>query len=319
MRWIVLAVALAIAAPGAAHADRRARVGQAATAVDRAIAAVTAAQREVGAASAEHATLTRRYEAQLQEIDALKRQKASWRRDRALRGKLAASLETAKALTAVAERGRRAAANLARAKAGAVTALDAAIAQAPAGQRAALERRRAQYRPAAPPKRIVLPDDALDPLADPEELDSQAAALRDAEVALAAEVARLSQRADRYQAIDEVRRQHERAESMTRAEEDDVRRVAIRPGGAEATGFNDGAPAPSEGVADGATGRDLAVVLSAVVDARTVDVLRQSDATRDPAARAAAARQARDAVTARLEQLRKRRAAIEARARELRR
>lgn len=319
MRWLVLALTLAVVAPGVAVAERPARVAQAPGPVEAAVAAVTAAQREVAAVAAEHAALGRRYDHQLAEIDQLKRQQASWRRDRALRSKLAASLETAKALTALAERGRRASVALTKAKALAVVALDAAIARATPAARPALERRRAQYRPPAAPKKIVLPDDALDPLADPEELDDQAAALRDAEAALTAEVARLGQRVDRFAAMAELRRQHERAESMARDDDDAARRIALRGGGSESGFSNDSAPAPAEGATDVPSGRDLAVALAAVVDARTVDALRQSDGTNDPEARAAAARQAKAAVAARLELLRKRRAAIEARARELRR
>ena len=319
MRWLVLALTLAVAAPGVAVAERRTRVAQAPGSVEAAVAAVTAAQREVAAVAAEHAALGRRYDAQLAEIDQLKRQQASWRRDRALRSKLAASLETAKALTALAERSRRASAALTKAKALAVVALDAAIARATPSARPALERRRAQYRPAPAPKKIVLPDDALDPLADPEELDDQVAALRDAEAALAAEVARLGQRVDRFAAMAELRRQHERAESMARDDDDAARRIALRGGGSENGFSNDAAPAPTEGATDVPSGRDLAVALAAVIDARTVDALRQSDGSNDPDTRAAAARQAKAAVAARLELLRKRRAAIEARARELRR
>ncbi|MBK9031408.1 MAG: hypothetical protein IPL61_08730 [Myxococcales bacterium] len=317
--WLLVA-AFAVAAPRAATAGGpRPRVAQAPSKVDVAVAAVARAQRTLTGLAGERAASTRRYEAELGEIDQLKRQKASWRRDRALRSKLAASLETAKALTALADQVRRADGELARAKAAAVVAFDRALATAPPALRAELERRRAAYAAPVPTKKIVLPDDALDPLADPEELDDQVAALREAEAALAGEVARLDKRAHKFDEAAELRRQHERAEAMALTEDDDVRRVAVRAGGAFAN-VDSGAAAPTDGVTtEGPSGRELATALSAVVDARTVDVLRQSDRSNDPRTWAAAARQAKDAVATRLDTLRKRRQAIEARARELRR
>lgn len=326
MRWLLaLTVALAIAAPGVAAADvrPRVRVAQAPSRVDAAVATVARAQKALTALATERAAATRRYQGELAEVDQLKRQKASWRRDRALRGKLASSLETAKALTALADRVRLADAELTRAKAAAVAAIDGALATATPAARADLLRRRAAFAVAAPTKKIILPDDALDPLADPEELDDQAAALRDAEAALTAEVARLDKRARQFDAAAELRRQHERAESMSATDDDGVNRVAVRSGSPEAAVTGDSAPAPFEnggmtGAADGPTGRELATALSAVVDARTVDALRESDRTTDPTARAAAVRQAKAAVAQRLDTLRKRRLAIEARSRELR-
>lgn len=325
---LALAVAFAVAAPvlGSAAADvrPRVRVAQAPSRVDAAIAAVARAQKTLGALATERAAATRRYQGELAEVDQLKRQKASWRRDRALRSKLASSLETAKALTALADRVRVADGELTRAKAAAVAAIDAAMASATPSARAQLARRRAAYAVAVPTKKIVLPDDALDPLADPEELDEQAAALRDAEAALTAEVARLDRRARTFDAAAELRRQHARAESMSATDDDGVNRVAVRSGATEAATVADGASAPPfesggvTGAADAPSGRELATALSAVVDARTVDVLRESDRSADPATWAAASRQAKDAVAARLETLRKRRLAIEARARELR-
>ncbi|MEZ4400977.1 MAG: hypothetical protein R3B06_13205 [Kofleriaceae bacterium] len=334
-RWylaLALAVAAVGAAPGPARADRprpsgdRAlRVAQA-TPVEQALAAVTQAQRAVTALAAERVVATRRYDAELAEIDQLKRTKASWRRDRALRSRLASSLETAKALTALTERVRRAEAELARTKAAAVAAIDRASTTATPAVRRELARRRLALAPPAPTRRIVLPDDKLDPLADPEELDDQAAALREAEAALVAEVGRLDRRATRFDQIAELRRQHDRAESMTRTDDDDVRRVAVRAGsaGSETAAATSDAPAsggpPGSDFGEaGVSGRDLAIALASVVDARTVDVLRQSDRSRDPGTWAAASRQAKDAVAARLDALRKRRLAIEARARELRR
>jgi hypothetical protein len=63
---------------------------------------------------------------------------------------------------------------------------------------------------------------------------------------------------------------------------------------------------------------DATVVLAEVVDPSTIDSLHRASRSGDPAQRALAAKKARDAVAARLEQLRQKRAQIEARARQLR-
>lgn len=309
---------VAVRTSTAAAVTRGDRVAQVPTRVDLAIASVARAQKVHGAVVAERAAATRRYEAELAEIDQLKRQKPSWRRDRALRSKLASSLETAKLLTGLAGKLRRADLDETRAKAAAIAVIDAALPTATPARRIELGRRRLAWAaPARAAKKIVLPDGALDPLADPEELDDQAAALSEAEAALTAEIGHLERRTTRFDEMAELRRQHDRAESMARSDDEAVRRVAVRSGTEFADVANEGAP--PAGALDGPSNRDLATVLSDVVDARTVDVLRLSDRSSDPAAWAAASRQARDAVTDRLAKLRKQRTAIEARARELRR
>lgn len=313
----------AVAGPRVALSNSRShrgtdRIAQAPTKVDLAINAVARAQKIHGALVAERVATTRRYDAELIEIDDLKRQRASWRRDRALRSKLASSLETAKLLTSITDKVRRAEGEVVRAKAAAVVVIDAALPIATGPRKNELARRRAAWAaPARSTKKIILPDSALDPLADPEELDDQAASLREAEASLATEMARLDQRTTRFDEMAEVRRQHDRAESMARNDDDEIRRVAVRSGGSE-TDVN-GAPFEDGGIADGPNNRDVATVLSDVVDAGIVDVLRLSDRSSDPTTWASASRQARSAVADRLAKLRKQRAAIEARARELRR
>ena len=331
--WLIVLAATAALGAGTASAgprvaassgrmERGDRVAQVPTPVDLAIAAVTRAQRIHATLVAERVAATRRYDAELAEIDQLKRQKASWRRDRALRGKLASSLETAKVLTALADKVRKAELEVARAKAAAIVVIDAAMASATPARKAELARRRAAWAPPRPARKIVIPDGTLDLLADPEELDEQAAALAETEAALAAEVSRLDQRAARFDAQVELRRQHERAESMARQDDEYVTRVAVR-GGTETAAESDqpnqsAPPAEDGGMFDSPGNRDVATVLSDVVDAATVDVLRSSDRSSDPRTWAAASRQARAAVADRLQKLRKQRAAIEARARELR-
>ncbi len=330
MRLLALTVVVLLGVAGAALADRPAtsvapRVAQAPTAVDRAGAAVSNAVAARAQLVADRGTLSRRYGGELVAIDKLKRQKASWRRDRALRSKLAASLETARTLGALAERVKQADTELVRVRAAAVVAVDRALLTATASTRADLERKRRTWAPRPlPPRKIVIPDEALDPLADPEELDLQAAALRDAELELASEVARLEQQATRYDRMAELRRQHERAEELAMRDESDPRRIGTtaRGGGPEAASVNDGLDAPpgeSDGLSEpSADSRDFATALSDVVDPSTVDALRRAERSSDPSARAAVARRARDAVTQRLATMRKKRSAIEGRARELR-
>ena len=154
---LATAVSVAAAVPGVASADvgPRVRVAQAPSRVDAATAAVARAQKALGGLAAERAAATRRYQGELAEVDQLKRQKASWRRDRALRAKLASSLETAKALTALADRVRLADADLTRAKAAAVAAIDAAMATATPSARAELAAASEQASKAAQ-KRLTL-------------------------------------------------------------------------------------------------------------------------------------------------------------------
>ncbi len=319
---LVAAGAFALGA-GTARADAgrsrlpAVRVAQAPSdAVTVAAGVVARAEKSRATIVAQRTALDQRYATELGEIDKLKRQKASWRRDRALRSKLAASVETARALAALASQVAAAEAELARARARGVAAIDGALATASADRRPALLARRQQWAPAARVKRIVIPDDALDPLADPEELDDQVAALVDSEAELAREVARLDGQAGRFDRLAALRRQHDRAEELATRDDVDPRPGVAGP--SRFAGAVDAAPAPSEESGFDAPERDAAA-LSAVIDAGTSDALRSAERSNEPARRALATRAARDAVAARLARLRQQRAAIEARARALRR
>ena len=328
-RWL-LSLVLALGAVGAgtgtaaAEADagpRRARVAQAPPdAVSIASADVTRAERARAALATQHATLDGTYDAQKNEIDKLKRQKASWRRDRALRSKLAESMETAQALGRIARELATADAELSRVRARGVAANDVALTSATGTRRTELTARRRQWAPAAPARRIVIPDDSLDPLADPEELDDRAAELIDSEGELAREIARLDGKAARFDRQADLRRQHARAEELVIRDDNDPRPGVAGPAGGASFTDGEAAPAnPDEGPAgDGGFDRDV-TTLAAVVDAGTVDVLRSAGRSNDPARQAAATRTARDAVAARLARLKQQRATIEARARDLRR
>ncbi len=325
MRLVVLVVVLLLGPVGAGVRDASAQApGQ----VEVAAAGVKKAEQARAAIVIERGIVAKRYEAELAEVDKLKRQKASWRRDRALRAQMAESLETARMLGAIAARLKKADAEVARAKAIAVAAIDRELPTARGPRWVELERKRRLWAPPPPPPRkILIPDEQLDPLADPEELDLQAASLRDAEAELLREVSRLEHQMERFDRMAELRRQHARADELARRDETDPRRIGTvaRGGAFESVG----AAAPNEADGEGLTdsppqsdadpdNRDFATALSEVVDPSTVDALRKAERSSDPTARAAVARRARDAVNQRLSTLRKRRAAIEGRARELR-
>lgn len=321
---------------------------------DRALAAERKLDAEVATAKATRVALDARYQSELRKIDRLKKQRGSWRRDRELRESLAASLETAKKLEAITAQLTRASASQGQARRLVAAAVASELASATDPPRLAmLQRERARLAP--PPardKKIVLPELEIDPLADPEELEQQALAIRQSESALARQVALLEDRSRRFDQVAELRRQHERAESL--AERDDAR--ARRGAGVPLTRSNeDASPADStDGSGSGSgsgggpiipppasfppptetssgrtdtfagTANEVALlaessaVLGEVIDASALEALRKAQSSSDPKVRAAAAKQARDAAAAKLDHLRKQRALIEARARSLR-
>jgi hypothetical protein len=297
---------------------------------DTALRAVAADQARGKDLASQEQTLSARYQQELAAIDDLKRQRASWRRDRQLKAALADSLETAKQLQATADAIDATGAKLTADRQAAIAAIDAELAgQATDARKAQLTKARAEQAAAldaARPKKIVVPDDTLDPLADPEELEQQAAALRQSEQDLEREAQSLAQQAERFARQAELLAQQRRADELASRDDAGPRRT---PGGA---GRSDGAaPQTGNGPGSGGTGAPVDslssppayegqpdFVLADVIDAAAIDALRKAGRGSDPGAKAAAANAARDQVEARLRRLRERRAAIEARARELR-
>lgn len=329
---------------------------------DTAIAELRVAEAALHTANSNRTVLGARYKAELDSIDRLKKQRGSWRRDRQLREALAASLETAKQLEAATAEQKRAVARQEKAKQRTLTAVAAELAQpaTDAARTAQLTRERGRLAPAPPaPRKIIIPDLQIDPLADPEELEQQAAAIRQSEEALAVQVASLDQRVARLDKVAELRRQHKRAGDLTEREEGQTRRGKFsnnRNGVDSGDAGYDSDPSPQEGPPGNGSGAgdpplptdpgptppppisdqradelllaptqsDMAAlaesstVLGDVIDAVAIESLRKAQASSDPSVRAAAAKKARDAASLKLEQLRKHRAAIEARARGLR-
>lgn len=304
-------------------------------ATDQANAATTAAERRVDALVAQRGPLVQRYQAQLAAVDQLKNEKASWRRDRELRTSMADSADTAGQLAALDKQLAAARGALVAARQALSTAVDAELAARPIGPRAQLLGRLhaqlATQRHVV--KKIVIPDAEIDPLADPEELEQQAAALRQSEQELATQVAGLDEQAKELAEVADLRKQHDRANDLALRDDDEPHRNAQHSSGSTIDGA--ASPSPGQGAGSGASGgtdafngdhgassaaafeSEATIVLGDVLDHATIEGLARASKSGDPAQRAEAARKARDAVKARLDQLQKKRAAIEARVKAL--
>ena len=323
-RWaLVLAVMVASAT---ASADPR-PVLQPLAATASAEAATRAAERQVVQLTTSHAALEQRYQDQLAQIDRLKNQRASWRRDRELRASLSESLETANLLSAATRELEKAKGNLESARRAYLLAIDSELGAGAAPLRVqALVRAKAQLVPQLKdvPRRIVIPDFAIDPLADPEELDQRAAELRAAEVDLARQLAGLKAQAVELDHLVVLRKQHERAGEVFNRDDDEPRhntagRSASEPGVDEGVGTAGGRPnAPPGGTPPPSFENFVPIVLADVIDASTINSLEAAQRSGDPAQRAEASHLAGDAVSRRLAEIKKRRLEIEERARLLR-
>lgn len=336
-RWFLVLVLLVASATGRAMAQSAPGSPQVTA---KAQVEAASLERKVGQLSAQRTQLAKAYAEQLEAIDRLKKQRASWRRDRELRESLSAANDTATRLGAATSELAKANTSLASARRALGAAITAELAGNPVPARAAeLKKLAAVVSPAAPERkvhRIVLPDLEVDPLADPEELEAQAAALRDSEAELSRQVVGLEKQATELDEVAKLRKAHERASDLAKRDDDQPQRTA-QSGGArggvlgvgDGRGNDSGSPAPESagggggtttttgggtGGPSGLTGfeTDATIVLSGVVDASTIDTLTRAQRSGDPAQRAQAAKKARDAVAGRLDQLRKKRAEIEA-------
>lgn len=332
---ILIAFVMAMAAAPPAFAQGRAEPSiersQAAIATDAAASRVQAARATAESAAAKKQALQKTYQRQLAAIDALKRQRPSWRRDGEIRDQLAASLATARRLTAVDAHLREVGRRLAPLRAALVRAADHELSGPLSATRRALV---SQLRAAAaralrpPPDKIVLPDTQIDPLADPEDLEYQAELIREAERQLSREAKKLARREARFSHMAKLTRTRARANQLEALDDHGPRRRTGRvSSGGQRNDLGDSTePAPgSPGGGDlppsesptGDPGFDPIIVLSDVVDPGTLDALRAAIRSSDPAIKAAAARRTRAAVTRRIENLERRRQIILKRARTL--
>lgn len=321
-RWaLILAVVVASAT---ASADPR-PVSQPIAATQSAETATRTAERQVAQLTTNHATLAQRYQAQLSQIDRLKNQRASWRRDRELRDSLSESLETANLLSTATRDLERAKANLESARRAYLLAIDTELGAGAAPARVqVLVRAKAQLVPQIRdvPRRIVIPDFDVDPLADPEELDQRAAELRAAEVDLGRQLAGLRAQAAELDHMAVLRRQHERAGELFNRDDDEPRHNTVRPSGEAPTespgGVGGGRPDAPPGTSAPSFENFVPIVLADVIDPTTINSFEAAQRSGDPALRAGASHLAGEAVARRLAEIKKRRLEIEERARLLR-
>ena len=329
LRTLYLACVL-VMAPAVAWA-------QAAPQTTAAQASVSTDELAVNQAAARRAQTAKRYQDQLAAIDRLKKQKASWRRDRELRADLADSADTANQLATLNQQLASALRALSSARKELVAAIDREQPNAAGTRLAQLAQLRAKVTATLSPgpKKIVLPDAEVDPLADPEELDQQAQVIAETEKQLATEVAGLDAQASELAHVADLRKHNDRAKDLMLSEDDQPHRnVQSSSGGRSAT---EAAPTATDigganGLGQTSTGggsfssgstslafeTEATFVLGEVIDRGTIDGLTRAQRSGDPAKRAEAARLARDAVAQRLDQLRKKRAQIEARSKQLR-
>lgn len=324
----VLAGAIALAVAVVASKPAEAQPANLQRETDVAVRDWNNLRREASDLEKRRADLTRKYQTELAAVDRLKKQRPSWRRDRQLREALARTLDTATQLDKLAagERAvqtrRNAVADQAR------TRIDREWSSASEARRQQLaQHRRAIGTQRVAEKRIVLPDTEIDPLADPEELEQQAAVLRQVEDDLARKVAQLERQVASLQKTSALRREHARAGELIASNDGEPQRQASSSGGRVASDEDTGAAAgpPQDGPQTGVgpssdfAPEAVAAVLAGVVDSATADALRGMAHTKDPATQTSAVRRARDQVAARLGHLRAKRAAIEERARQLNR
>ena len=311
---------------------------------------VASATQKLTQLQSQRAQLAGKLAQQVATVDSLKKQKASWRRDRALNTAQAAANDTATKLTALDRNLAAAQQALAIARRTEVAAIDAELRAGASGARAdQLAKLRAQLVPAPiAPKKIVIPDAEIDPLADPDELERQVAAIVAAEKQLELQRKTLDQQHEDLVVVAELRQAHERTAELSTRDDDQPHRGAqssSRGGNAETASptaaGNDSAGGAGQGSGGAPTGggsttggdtfgadtkgttssgfeSSAAVALGEVIDRSTIDGMLRAQRSGDPKQRAEAAARARDAVAKRLEQLKKKRAMIEARAKQLR-
>jgi hypothetical protein len=316
--WFVLT--LMVVSVGA-HAQS----GQQTSATIRAETAASAAERQVVQLTSRRAELKQRYEDEVADIDRLKKQRASWRRDRDLRENLSTSLETSKQLDNATREVELAQRTLAAARRAYLAAIDAELKASPSQQRKEhLERARAlltaQLKDA--PHRILIPDLRIDPLADPEELLQHANELRASEEELLLQVDELAAQAVELERIALLRKQHDRQGALVARYDDQPQRNTTRsegsPGDPGIAAGGDRTLVPNTGdSAPSSFENYVPTVLSDVIDASTINNFTAAQLSGDPAQRAQAARKAHDAVALRLDQVRRKRMEIEARAKRL--
>jgi hypothetical protein len=268
--------------------------------------ASVSAERRVAQLAAQRTALVTRWQTELAAVDRLK-QSRSWNRDRQLREKLSETNELGKQLeTLTAELGR-AQGQLAFARRTLVAAIDTELAAGPNTARTAqLQKARAQVSPSiasAKAHRIVLPALKIDPLADPEELEQQAKALRESELELQKQIKGLELQTKELERVAMLHKHNNRTREMDRRDDNSSRKTAN--GGDRGTGAaapEDAGPNPTT---DGMMFEmDITIVLVEIVDQPTIDSLKSAQRSGDPKARAEALKRAREGALKKAAQMR---------------
>jgi len=328
--WLVLTVAMgsAIASAQPGSSVPPSVPSQAVAGTESAEIAAKVAERRVAQLAAQQDVIAKRWQDELEAVDRLKKQRASWRRDRELRDSLSTSLDTANRLSATTKDLEVARARLVNARRSYLTAIEDELGAGPVPlRRTALERakRALASQLSSAPHRIVLPDLGVDLLADPEELDQRAAELRASEDELSREAIGLAAQAQVLEHLAQLRKQHERAGDLVNRDDDQPHRNTPRKTtdgtdevAAGSWGDNPHSPSSPPGPSLPGGENYVPIVLADVIDASTISTFAAAERSGDPAQRAVAARAAHDAVARRIDQVRRLRGDIELRAKKLR-
>jgi hypothetical protein len=285
--------------------------------------AVHVAEKRVIQHAMHRATLQKRYADEVAAIDRLKKQRASWRRDRDLRDSLSTSLETSNELDAASRDVEQAQRQLAEARRAYLAAIDAELsggAATPRAQQLARTKQLLISQLKDAPRRIVIPDLTIDLRADPEELLQRALELRASEDELSRQVTGLDAQATELERAAQLRKQHDRAGDLVNRYDDQPHRSSST----QSAEVPDPSPAvdPSRipatiGAPPSSFEASVPTVLADVIDPSTISSFTAAQLSGDPAQRAQAARRAHDEVARRLDQVRRKRIEFEARARQL--
>lgn len=324
VRWLLVLTFLVVSSIASAQSGQSMQL---AASTDSAATTAKDAEHRVAQLALNRAALAQRYQDELEAIDRLKKQRASWHHDRELRDSLSTSADTANQLGTATRELEKASAILVSARRAYLAAIEAELNAGSVPLRALqLDRARGVLEPQVKdaPRRIVFPDLEVDPLADPEELDQRAAELRASEDELNRQLAGLDAQASELEHLALLRKQHDRAGYLLDRDDDQPHRNTTQKP-------SDGSSLSDEGASSGGVlhlptspgttpslDSYVPIVLADVIDASTIKSFAAAQLSGDPTQRAEAAHKARDAVAMRLEQVRKRRTEIEARSKQLR-
>jgi len=282
--------------------------------------------------------LRKQYNAQLVEVDRLKRSRSSFRRNRKLAKQKALSQRTATQLQGaeLAWRKTQQRFKVDTQKLTGHIALEMTLSPSLTRKRylKGLGRRLAPLRSKVQSKKIILPDLELDVFADPEELQEQLTLMQKAETQLQTQAQRLRKRTRHFSRMLALQTQQNHVENWGIGE--DIRRLAAPQRVNEGLGAAQDAtqapspdssppnsppspdsplpspappdsplPSPSPGFDESSSLAETSIVLGNIVDSNTQTMLRFAQQSASPAMKAKATRKAHDQVQARLLRLQK--------------